>query len=252
MTDLDVVTGELSHGPARRTPAEAAAWAGWVREMKRAVLVDQVDYGTIPGTAKPTLWKSGAEALLLAAGYGATMERLDDTASQLHEGITYRCTVLDGDTVRATCDGYAGYDETRFHYPKGRRADWNTVVKMAQKRAYVGAVLNACAASGLFVADLDDDPRTPPPGPDQAVSRDEQGVLYAAVEALPDHAVDWLTGQGNSAGIPQPAAPAFRRSHRDRLAWMILVAQTMITEATPKQVWDDAPESARYLIVEEQ
>ena len=108
MTDLEVVTGELSHPPARRTPAEAAAWAGWVREMKQAVLVDQVDYGTIPGTKKPTLWKSGAEALLLAAGYGSTMERLDDTTSQVHEGITYRCTVLDGDRVRATCDGYAG------------------------------------------------------------------------------------------------------------------------------------------------
>ena len=123
MTDPEVVTGEiLPAAGARLTPAEAAERAAWVREMKKSVLVTGVDYGTLPGTSKPVLWKSGAESLLQAAGFGSTMTRVDDQASAVHEGITYRCTVLAGDVVRATCDGYAGYDESRFHYAKGRRA----------------------------------------------------------------------------------------------------------------------------------
>ena len=88
----------------------------------------------------------------------------------------------------ATCDGYAGYDEDKFYQPaevaqakaeakerhwaekdhrvaspaKWRhiteyRAPWNTVIKMAQKRAIVGAVINATAAGGLFTSDDDSD-----------------------------------------------------------------------------------------------
>ena len=36
------------------------------------------------------------------------------------------------------------------------RAPWNTLIKMAQKRALVGAALNAVAGSGLFVSAADD------------------------------------------------------------------------------------------------
>ena len=250
MTDLDVVTGELVPVNRRITPAEAAAAAEWVREMKRAVLVEGVDYGTVGDAKKPTLWKSGAEALLTAAGFGFNVTRLDDEASAVHEGVTYRCTVVDATgMVRATCDGYAGYDESRFHYPRERRADWNTVVKMAQKRAMVGAVLNACAASGLFVADIDDTPAAAPPPPDDPkASADEKSVLFAAMKTLPTHKLDWLTGQANADGLP--AVRDFHRSHRDRLAWHILVALDAgnrdvaeVDEPTPKAVYDDAPDA---------
>src|SRR6202030_879325 len=100
---------------------------------------------------------------------------------------TYRCTVTkrlgDGRIVPVTtCEGYAGYDEAKFYQPvtdaarhkaearergwaaKDRRpadptkwnnhteyrAPWNTIIKMAQKRAIVGAVIDATAAAGLF------------------------------------------------------------------------------------------------------
>jgi hypothetical protein len=105
--------------------------------------------------------------LLLAAGLGFTMAKLDDTDARDHSGVTYKATVRRGEVVVAECDGFAGYDETRFYRPADGakpeyRAPWNTVVKMAQKRALVGAALNATAASGLFVADVDDDERPPP------------------------------------------------------------------------------------------
>jgi hypothetical protein len=180
---VDVTTGELVTVGGPMTPDEAATRAAWVREVTAAALTDGVDYGQIPGTGtKPALLKPGAEMLLLAAGLGFTMEQVPN-AKAAPDGVTYRASVHRGhvDNVVAQCEGFAGYDESRFYTSaeertaterayaeKDRRAvrpdrcteyraPWNTLAKMAQKRALVGAALNATAASGLFVADVDDD-----------------------------------------------------------------------------------------------
>lgn len=153
---VNVTTGEVVQPSLRLTPAQAKQRAIWVRDVTRAALEKDVDYGIIPGTGnKQTLLKPGAEMLLLAAGLGFTMDRVDDDDSRHHEGVTYKCTVRRGDTIVASCDGYAGYDESRFRRTNGR-ADWNSLVKMAQKRALVGAALNAVAGSGLFHVDPED------------------------------------------------------------------------------------------------
>ena len=187
---VDVVTGELvPFSGGTLTPEQAHERALWVREVTKAALTEGVDYGHIPGTDKPTLLKPGAEMLLLAAGLGFTMTKRDDADARAHHGVTYTCAVMRGAFTVAECDGYAGYDESRFYtsaedaerrergnaaqYERNAnparfveyRAPWNTLVKMAQKRALVGATLNATAASGLFIADLDDD--VPPPTGEQ-------------------------------------------------------------------------------------
>ena len=180
---VDVATGEIVTIGGRLTPNEAAERATWVREVTAAALTKDVDYGQIPGTGtKPALLKPGAEMLLLAAGLGFEMEQVPN-ATAAPDGVTYRCSVHRGtaDRVVAQCDGFAGYDESRFYTSAEDRtaverqyaakdqrpikpdrcteyrAPWNTLVKMAQKRALVGAALNATAASGLFLADVDDD-----------------------------------------------------------------------------------------------
>lgn len=163
-----------------------------VRALQEQVLVDGRDYGVMPGTERPALLKSGAETLLLTFQLG---HRLDKIETEFDEhgrklGVTYRCTAFsltsDGvELVRATCDGYAGYEESRYFqsveqlearerfnadkyqrqvnptkFAQEYRAPWNTVVKMAEKRALVGCALQATAASGLFTQDLDDDQTT--------------------------------------------------------------------------------------------
>ena len=178
---VDAGTGEVAFIGTALTPDQVRARAQWVRDVTKSALVEGVDYGVIPGTGgKPALLKPGAEMLLLAAGLGFTMDKRDDYDARAHHGVTYTATVHRGDAVVAQSDGYAGYDESRFYtsaeeserreranaarYQRGAnpskfteyRAPWNTLVKMAQKRALVGAVLNACAASGLFIADVDD------------------------------------------------------------------------------------------------
>ena len=189
-TDVDVTTGEIVHLAAGRlSPAETRERAAWVREVTKAALVEHVDYGIIPGTDRMSLLKPGAEMLLLAAGLGFTIGRVDVDADGAGNrlGITYRATVRRGDIIAAECDGYAGYDESRYYrsaedserLERARakqdrrppredryieyRAPWNTLVKMAQKRALVGAALNAVAGSGLFVPTDDDDDAPPRP-----------------------------------------------------------------------------------------
>ena len=181
MTEVDVATGEIVPlAVGRLTPEQTRERAAWVREVTKAALVEGTDFGVIPGTERPALLKPGAEMLLLAAGLGFTIARIDDQDSASHQGVTYRCTVRRGELVLAECDGYAGYDESRYYrsaeeserqeraYAKKDRrepredrfveyrAPWNTLVKMSQKRALVGAALNAVAGSGLFVTDDDD------------------------------------------------------------------------------------------------
>ena len=172
------------------TQEQAKALDDQVRLCTRAVLRDGVDYGTIPGAGdRKVLLQAGAEKLLQWFGFGFTCDRTDleiDEDGQ-KQGVTYRCTVTkqlpDGRVVAVTtCEGYAGYDEAKFYKPvtdaerhkaearergwaakdkrvadptkwknlSAYRAPWNTILKMAQKRAIVGAAITATAAAGLF------------------------------------------------------------------------------------------------------
>jgi len=166
-------------------PEEAQELDQRLRDYMRAFLHQGTDYGTVPGGGdKPGLFKAGAEKLLMWFGLGFSNDRdeieRDDSGQRL--GVTYRCTIRNaaGFTV-ATCEGYAGYDEDKFYqsleaaqakaeakerywaaqdgrapnpakwaYVMEYRAPWNTVLKMAQKRALVGATLDATAAAALF------------------------------------------------------------------------------------------------------
>lgn len=145
-------------------PEEAQALVQQVVELQRSVLRQGVDYDRIPGTPKPTLLKPGAERLLQFFGLGHHMELLstdtDDKGRPF--GFFYRCTVTktmhDGQVVVvSSCDGYCGRDESKW-----KSAPLNTILKMAQKRALVGACLTATATSGLFTQDIEDYDRDPP------------------------------------------------------------------------------------------
>jgi hypothetical protein len=179
------------------TPEAAKALDEQLRLCTRAVLREGTDYGIIPGAGdRKVLLKPGAEKLLQWFGFGFTCDRTDleiDEDGQ-KQGVTYRCTItkqLPEGRIAAvtTCEGYAGYEEAKFFQPAetaqhkaearerawaakdGRvanpnkwkhitdyRAPWNTIIKMAQKRAIVGAAIDATAAAGLFGQEEDSSP----------------------------------------------------------------------------------------------
>lgn len=191
-----------------------------VQEAQLALMKEDVHYGVIPGTNKPSIFKSGAEVLNQMFGFAVAfrMVRLlgDPAKGEPPIGYTANADVhlgdFDGPIVAqgvGSCNSY----ESRYRYRKGARlcpvckkdaiikgkaeygggwvcfakkggcgAKWkdgdqaienqsiedvenenphdldNTICKMAKKRAYVDAMLTACAASDLFTQDVEDLP----------------------------------------------------------------------------------------------
>ncbi|MDA8312852.1 MAG: hypothetical protein M0Z46_20015 [Actinomycetota bacterium] len=146
------------------TTAQAVALVAAVEDAKRTVMRVGVDYARIPGTPLPSLLKPGAERLAQLFGLTHTMSTPiveTDDEGRPHR-VTIRCDVTRHGEIVASCWGSADYDETRYTSPGTDRhgpyrAPWNTLLKMSDKRAFVGAILKATASSGLFTQDLEDE-----------------------------------------------------------------------------------------------
>lgn len=178
-SDRAVVLHESYRPTLVLAPDEAKALVDQVKAFQRSVLVEGTDFMKIPGTPKPSLLKPGAERLMQVFGLGHRMEQLevDRDGDGKQTGVTYRCTVTkmmaDGrELTVSSCDGHASIEE-----PKWRRAPWNTIIKMAQKRALVGATLTATATSGLFTQDMEDmEPREERPRRSSESAPSDDGI----------------------------------------------------------------------------
>lgn len=63
---------------------------------------------------------------------------------------------------------------------------WNTIDKMAQKRALIAATLITCGCSEYFTQDLDDDLPEPPPAPKQEPKRHQDTKSFHDDEKAPE------------------------------------------------------------------
>jgi len=197
------------------------------KDFIKAVLVEGVDYGTIPGAGdKPALKKPGAEKLSNFFGLSPTFEDVavsEDWTGENHgeEPFFYyrqRCKLYNGDRLVGSADGSCNSWEKKYRYRGGERLcpqcgkpaikkskfkprnpalgavpGWycydkaggcgaefaandpeiveqvigqvknpdvaeqvNTILKMAQKRALVAAILIATGASDYFTQDIED------------------------------------------------------------------------------------------------
>lgn len=136
-------------------------------------LEKDVDFGIIPGTKKPSLYKPGAEKVANIFQLGSRIVKSERTIDVKENFAMFATTVeifhLPTGKAIAQCEGIANSQEkkyaTRMNYQAKKQEDTpigdvlNTLSKMAQKRAYVGAVLIACGASDFFTQDMEDVPR---------------------------------------------------------------------------------------------
>jgi hypothetical protein len=132
----------------------------------RATFKPGVHYGVIPvdaqTTSKPTLLKSGAEMVSLLFGWRARFTADLPVLQMYGPGTSGTfalvCELIDrhGQVV-AQGRGVAELRETSM-------ANVNMAVKMAEKRAYVDAVLRAAGLSQYFTQDLEDLLLLPPSG----------------------------------------------------------------------------------------
>ena len=169
------------------------AFNEWVNTQLR----DGVDYGEIPGTDKPTLLKPGAEKILQYYGCAPVPEialRRDDpqTGYLYVECIAKAVSLQTGQVVGqglGACSSYEskyryrwewwnaqgnpdpglGYEQTRSGKWRRRVENrdlidaWNTVVKIAKKRATVDLALSISGASEKFTQDVEDMQDVPAP-----------------------------------------------------------------------------------------
>ena len=177
------------------TAAEIVAQVKLIQEVMEAVMVKDVHYGKIPGTAKPTLYKPGAEKLLSTFHIGVDPEgRITDLSTE--DEIRYRVLVqgyrqMTGDPL-GTGLGECSSNEEKYKWRKPvcdeefdetvsdrKRIVWkkaegkayqqkqvrmnpidiaNTILKMAKKRSLVDMTLTVLSASDIFDQDLEDLP----------------------------------------------------------------------------------------------
>lgn len=164
--------------------------------LVQKLLVKDLDYGVIPGTTKPTLYKPGAEKTAKLMGLADSYEiirEIEDWEKPLF-AYTVRCelhNIRTGTMISSglgECNSYEGKYRYRWAWPnevpehldkstlrkkegiskKGKPftqyqipnedifTQVNTVLKMSKKRALVDAVLSAARLSDIFTQDMED------------------------------------------------------------------------------------------------
>lgn len=218
------------------------------------VMKKDVDYGVIQGTQKPSLLKPGAEKLCELYNYAITIAEKDEekdlSSGYYRARLVVRLVSRSNGNVVAEGVGEANTYESRYRYrwvserdlPKGLDKDsltfkektgqygnynlyrvenddlfslWNTVLKMAKKRALVDAALSATRSSGLFTQaedELDawiegetDEPPGGEPGKQPDLKKGQQGTQRPGQQPPRGN-----SGQqaGRRSGPANPNAPA--------------------------------------------
>lgn len=160
-----------------------------VQEVMKAVMKKDTHWGTIPGCQKPSLYKPGAEVLLVTFRIAPDEPTVDDLSNP--DCVRYRVVrkgLANGSIVAAGV-GECSSDEEKYKWrapvcdgefdataEDRRRLKWkrdgtsykqvrtnpadvaNTILKMADKRAFIAMTLLATAASDIFTQDLEDLP----------------------------------------------------------------------------------------------
>ena len=167
-----------------------------IQEIMAAVMEEDVHYGVIPGTKKPTLYKPGAEKLCLTfrlAPRYHLQEEHDREAGYYRVNVRCELFTVGSGVFVGEGVGRCSSDEEKYRWQKAvceeqwqetdaefRRVKYisdrdtdaavkvlqvqvnsadkeNTVMKMGSKRALIHAVLGATAAGDIFDQDTEDE-----------------------------------------------------------------------------------------------
>lgn len=151
-----------------RSVADVRGQVNKIQSLMKDIMQKGQHYGVIPGTgSKPSLLKPGAEKLCFVFRYAAEFTMTREDFPEGHREFVVTCTLKDT-TGRTVAQGVGSCStmEKKYRYRKtrdGQREEnpdiadtYNTVLKMAKKRAHVDATITACAASDIFTQDIED------------------------------------------------------------------------------------------------
>ena len=144
--------------PARKRKKEETPIAEPIEIIVAKHLKAGRDYDRLPNTAKPTLFKSGAEILCGVFGYRTTTSVINRVIDFEKSLVMYEVQVrVYGADDKIVAEGIGSCNSKERKYLRGDFCtQLNTILKMAKKRAYVDAILTACHASKVFTQDVED------------------------------------------------------------------------------------------------
>lgn len=127
-------------------------------------LIRDVDFGKIPKTKQPILYKAGAEKICTAYGVFQRYEIKSKIETQDPPSFTYlvKCSLIKiqpqngQEWVLSTGYGAGSTNEKRNGF-NGAYDALNGTIKMAQKRALVAAAISLGGLSGMFTQDIEND-----------------------------------------------------------------------------------------------
>lgn len=125
----------------------------------QVTLARDVDFGKVPKAKTPSLWKAGAEKILMAYGLYYDVV-LTDSYKDYERGFFYyeftaRAYDQNGKVVRCGV-GCANTGESSFGMAGGFNSA-NSAIKKAKKRAVVDLALTLGSLSDMFTQDIEDD-----------------------------------------------------------------------------------------------
>ena len=115
---------EASHLMPAMSMADAVNRFNALATFTGEIMRDGIDYGTIPGTNKPTLLKPGAEKLTTFFGLSVryeVIEKVEDWTGADHGGepffyYWFRCQMFRGDRLIAEADGSCNSMESKYRW----------------------------------------------------------------------------------------------------------------------------------------
>ena len=115
----ELMTVDQTYMPAMSIP-QAVQRFNTLVEFVQTVMRNGVDYGIIPGTPKPTLFKAGAEKLTTLFGLTVRfniVEQIEEwNSDEPFFYYWYRCSLLRGDRLIAEADGSCNSRESKYRW----------------------------------------------------------------------------------------------------------------------------------------
>lgn len=175
------------------TAVEIRSQVNLIQEVMREVMISGVHFGTVPGTAKPSLYKPGAEKISMTFKIAVDPQIEADLSTEdiRHYRIRANATSQSTGLFLGSALGTCSSNEEKYKWREAvcqeefeetpierRRKKWkkgnpphavyqirtepadidNTVLKMAVKRAVIAVILQVTAASDIFTQDVEDLP----------------------------------------------------------------------------------------------
>lgn len=184
--ELTLYEGQKAIVAPKRMNYEISVPGGAPQTLKR-----DVDFGVIPKTKKPSLYKSGAEKICFAYGLMQRYyieSKIEQTEPSPFFFYTVRCDLVKllptgQEIVFTSSYGSANTSEKRNGF-NGAYDAANSTLKMAQKRALTSAAISICGGSDLFTMDIEDETTMKNYEEIKATSDDESPITTKQIKRL--------------------------------------------------------------------